>query len=107
MGINVNDCGIVKWRNGERPLAFKRRTNLVNAWDRSPLPNPCKVPGNHEALYISMAGIHGRKALHDNDSFDEYWKKEVGYTWYQIVPTSLLMRHKSSTAIVFHSFGVC
>ena len=49
---------------------------------RSPLPNPCKVPGNHEALYISMAGIHGRKALHDNDSFDEYWKKEVGYTWY-------------------------
>jgi hypothetical protein len=40
---------------------------------------------NHEALYITMAGIIGGKALHDNDSFDEYWKKRVGYTWHQIL----------------------
>ena len=39
---------------------------------------------NHQAIYISLAGIQHSEARYDPQLFQDYWRKMVGHTWDEI-----------------------
>lgn len=38
----------------------------------------------YDGIYISLAGIHGKKAISDEESFNHFWVEKVGKTWTEI-----------------------
>ncbi|CAG8602594.1 281_t:CDS:2, partial [Paraglomus occultum] len=50
---------------------------------------------NHEAIYVSLAGINGEEACFKKILFQDYWKEKVGFTWDEIIqwtePTEIII----------------
>ncbi|RIB30187.1 hypothetical protein C2G38_2136492 [Gigaspora rosea] len=47
------------------------------------------IQRNHIGIYISLASISGKGQV-DEKFFDEFWKKEIGYTWTEITNTTYI-----------------
>ncbi|KAF8430341.1 hypothetical protein EV426DRAFT_708519 [Tirmania nivea] len=54
--------------------------STLGQWIRDSL-----ISQGHRAYYISLAGIQGRDALFNEEPFQRFWQRQIGYTWDEIL----------------------